>query len=383
VSGQKRCGRGDPEGNGKEADLAGKKNQADPEKRLSCRGKPAASRASDLTLLPKFELHVHLEGTVRRSRLEKIARRNGVLEDTGAARSLEEIYRPGSGLPGFLGRFKAVCGLLRAPRDFYELACDYASELVSQTVLYAEIHLSLQVFTRRGIDRDAMLEAIHAGFEEARRASGIRLRLILDGVRQWGPEMMRELLDLAEGTRRWGVVGIGLGGDETSFPPVAFCEVYRDARDRGWKTTVHAGEVAGADAVLEVVDSLRVDRIEHGIRAAESVAVLDRLASTGIGLDFCPTSQRQTGAIAPDDPYPLREFLRRGIPVTIGSDDPALFITDLTAELQWLRTHCELTPAELVHLQANALSSAFLPASEFAVLAGEIRPRWRVWLESA
>lgn len=309
--------------------------------------------------LPKVELHVHLEGTIRREILEKIGRRNNTLpvKETGAF--LERIYRSGGDLSSFLRRFAAVCHHLRSPIDFYLAARDYGKQLSRQGVLYAEIHLSVQIFTRRGIPLQPILSAVDEAFEEAYRESGLMLRLILDGVRQWGPGSMLELVEMAEGTRRWKVVGIGLGGDENSFPAESFREAFRAARDRGWKTTVHAGEAGGPDSVRDAVEILKVDRIGHGVRAAGDSSVLDLLARSQIPIDLCPTSQRETGAVAKNGIYPLRTFLDRGIPVTIGSDDPALFQTDLTNELSWLQGHCGLSPEDLVRVERNGLEAIF------------------------
>lgn len=337
----------------------------------------------DLGKLPKFELHVHLEGTVPPPLLRTLARRNGLGEAMGRGPLAARPVPRAGDLGGFLERFKAVCGLFRTPQDFHDAARHYAGALAGQNALYAEIHLSLQVFTRAGIDRRAMLEAIHTAFEAARRETGIRLGLILDGVRQWGPESMRQLVDLAAGSRRWGVVGLGMGGDERSFPPAAFREAFAAARRRGWKTTVHAGEAAGPEAVLQAIDILRVDRIEHGIRAAEDAGALDRLAARRVPLDLCPTSQRFTGAVDRGAVYPLREFLRRDIPVTIGSDDPALFATDLTRELQWVRRACRLSAAELVRLQENGLRAAFLSADDRRELERAFRRQCRSWFGAA
>jgi adenosine deaminase len=206
----------------------------------------------------------------------------------------------------------------------------------------------------------SILAAIDVAFVEARHRHGIELRLILDGVRQWGPESMHELIRQAEGTRRYGVVAIGMGGDETSIPAAAFRTVFAAARRRGWPTTVHAGEAAGAAAVREAIEVLEVDRIEHGVAAATEPVLLDHLAARGIALDLCPTSHRRTGAVAADRPYPIRPFLDRGIPVTIGTDDPALFDTDLNRELRLVERECGLAANDLEQLQDNALQAAFL-----------------------
>ena len=302
---------------------------------------------------------MHLEGTIRRELLEKIARRNKSLPVKETRAFLESIYTPGGNLSSFLRRFAAVCHHLRSPFDFYLAARDYGKELIRQGVLYAEIHLSVQIFTRRGIPLRPILEAVDGAFEEVYRDSGLMLRLILDGVRQWGPGSMLELVEMAEGARRWKVVGIGMGGDENSFPAESFREAFRAARDRGWKTTVHAGEAGGPDSVRDAVEILKVDRIGHGVRAVGDHSVLDLLAGCQIPVDLCPTSQRETGAVPKNGTYPLQTFLDRRIPVTIGSDDPALFQTDLTTELSWLRNHCDLSPEDLLRVERNGLEAVF------------------------
>lgn len=334
-----------------------------------------------LRLIPKIELHVHLEGTIRRDLLRSIVRRNPMWDSTELEESLDMVYRQTPGLPAFLGRFKILSGFLRRPEDFYDAARRYSEELSGFGVLYAELHFSPQIFIRKGIPFPALMEAIHSAFEEADRQDGIRLRLILDGVRQWGPEAMRELVDLAEDARDWGVVGIGMGGDETAYPPEAFQAVFRLARERGWKTTVHAGEAAGADSVQAALEILRVDRIGHGVGARTDPDLLDRLADRRMVLDLCPTSQLRTGAVSGSEPYPAKSFVDRGIPVTISSDDPGLFSTDLLAELEWVKRSGGLSRKDLITVQRNALEGAFLSPQERQLLSCEFDRRlgeiWR------
>jgi adenosine deaminase len=230
---------------------------------------PAPSSPSSPSILDSrllADCHLHFEGSLP---VEEIARLAGRARHAFADPAAFERARAGLRDPeSFLELYAEVCRLFRAPDDYVTAAIAVASALADGGLRYAEVYVSPEIFTRMGLDPRACLTAIDAGFQEALETRGILCRILLDVVRHWGPESADRVLDLHERTRLPSVVGFGMGGDEKAFPAIAFAGAYLRARALGLRTSVHAGEWAGADSVREVLDALRPDRLDHGVAAA-------------------------------------------------------------------------------------------------------------------
>ncbi len=199
----------------------------------------------------------------------------------------EERRRGVRDAAGFLQLFAEVCRLFRRPEDFAEAAHALGEALGEDGVAYAEIYVSPEIFTRIGLSAEACLSAVDTAFRA--RPGGCDCRILLDVVRHWGPESAERVLSLHEKTRFESVVGFGMGGDETSLPAAAFSGVYARARALGLKTSVHAGEWAGPDAILAALDALRPDRVDHGIAAAADPRLCERLAEEKTTLCVAPS----------------------------------------------------------------------------------------------
>jgi adenosine deaminase len=225
-----------------------------------------------------------------------------------------------------------VCGLFRSPSDYVEAARSVARSIGEGGAAYAEVYVSPEIAARFGFDPAACLIAIDRGFREAEAEGATRCRILLDAVRQWGPESAERVLDLHERTRLPSVVGFGLGGDERAAPAAAFAGVYLRARALGLRTSVHAGEWDGVESLREALDHLRPDRIDHGIAAAEDPRLLARLAEESTALWVAPTSNAVTGAIDGIESHPLPRLLDSGVCVALAADDPLLFATTTSRE---------------------------------------------------
>jgi len=313
--------------------------------------------------LPKVELHLHLEGSIRPAVASALSARHGfVLTEDEVRRRYD--YR---NFTEFIEAFKWVTSFLRDPRDFALLAADLAEQLLEQHVVYAEVTLSVGIMLLRKQDPEANFEAILAAMEPFEKR-GLRLNWIFDAVRQFGPE---PALDVVEAARRCAsprIVAFGIGGDELSIPTHEFRYAYLRAKSAGMRLLMHAGEVGGPEKIREAVEILGVERIGHGIAAIHDPALMDLLAERRIPLEVCPTSNLRTGALAlqlrnPDatlQQHPLPQLLRRGIPVVLSTDDPAMFHASLVGEYE-IAAQMGLSEAELVTLHRNAAEHAFLP----------------------
>jgi adenosine deaminase len=283
--------------------------------------------------LPKVQLHCHLEGTVAPATFLALARKHGVSLGARAGIPLERMYAF-TGFAEFLLLFAAVSETLRAPEDFQRIAGEYVADAAAQRVRYAELFISPSVWTHFHPDLDvhATVAAIRAALDEEGGKYGLDVALIADLTRNFGPERALQTARLAASLRRFGVIGVGLGGDESRFPAALFSEAFAYARDQGLHRVAHAGEAAGAESVWDAIEILGAERIGHGVRASEDPVLMKELAARRIALEICPTSNRLTGAVPAEQPHPIGALDASGVLCVIDADDPALFGTTLTQE---------------------------------------------------
>jgi adenosine deaminase len=312
---------------------------------------------------PKAEIHLHLEGSIDLDTLIELRARHGDSTDAGARRRLAALYRHRD-FGDFLSHFRDVCAELRGPEDFDLVTDRLAERLRRDNVRHAEVMCSIGIFARRGLPAAEILDAIVSAAQRAAASGGPRMRFLLDGVRQWGPDGLAELVEMAGDRDRTHVIGIGMGGDESSWPASDFRPVYDEARRRGLRTTAHAGEAAGPRSVWEAIEVLGVDRIGHGIRASEDRELVRALARQRIPLECCPTSNHATGVVKSWDAHPLGALHRAGVAVTVNTDDPAMFGTTLTEEWRVLSRHLGLSPAEVTVVGRRTIEAAFLEGKE-------------------
>jgi adenosine deaminase len=307
---------------------------------------------------------VHLEGSIEPSTVVELAARHGV------SLTVEEAavhYAPGDFLQ-FIEAFKWVTSLLRGPADYALIARRFAESLRRQNVLYAEVTVSIGVMLRRKQDPEANFSALQ---EAASQVPGVRLAWIFDAVRQWGANAAAEVAQIAAQLRSPDIVAFGVGGDELALPTRELRHVYEYAASEGLHRLIHAGEIGGPESVRDAVEILGVERIGHGIGVMRDERTMDFLAARSIPLEVCVTSNLRTGALARQlgrdsagyQQHPLASFFRRGLPVTLSSDDPAMFETTVSTE--YLQAHrMGLAPVELVHIAEASFHHAFLPMDE-------------------
>ncbi len=330
------------------------------------------SLRSGIRGLPKVELHVHLEGAIPLSALWDLLAKYGRPSDIG---SLDDLHRRFTyrDFPHFIDTWNWKNGFLREYDDFTFIASHVAAELAAQNIVYAEAFFSPGDFAGRGLQPQRLTEAVRHGLAE--HADAIQINLVADLVRDFGPEKgLRWLRDIDE-VKHLGVVGIGIGGSEQAFPPEPYEAVYREARERGFRTSAHAGEAAGPESVWGAVRTLKVDRIGHGTRAAEDPALVALLAERRLPLEMCPISNLRTGVVASIGAHPIRTMFDAGVLVTVNTDDPKMFNTSLEDEYEALASHLEFTWAELQVLNANALAAAWCGDDDKRRLAARIRTR--------
>jgi adenosine deaminase len=306
------------------------------------------------------DCHLHFEGCLPEETVRELARKRG--HRFAEAGSFAEARASVADSAGFLALYAEVCRLFRGPDDYAGAAAAVAARLAGDGLSYAEVYVSPEIFTRLGLPATECLASVAAGFERA--PEGTRCRILLDAVRQWGPESAHRVLDLYESRPLPSIVGFGLGGDEASHPAAAFADVYLRARGLGLRTSVHAGEWAGASSVAEALDALRPDRIDHGIAAASDARLLRRLAEEGTVLCVAPSSNRVTRAVPSLAAHPLSRLLAAGVRVAIAADDPLFFDTTTRREYGLLRGELGVSPADRRRCAENSWRAAFCSPEE-------------------
>jgi aminodeoxyfutalosine deaminase len=316
------------------------------------------------TALPKAELHVHLEGSIAPTTVVELAARHGV---TLTPEETAPRYAPGN-FDQFIENFIWITSFLRGPEDYALIARRFAESLQRQNVLYAEVTLSIGVMFRRNQDPAANFVALR---DAAAKVPGVKLKYIWDAVRQWGPAPAMEVARLATAMRSPDIIAYGIGGDELGLPTIDLRPIYDFVASQGMHRLIHAGEIGGPEIVRESIELLGAERIGHGIAVMRDERTMDFVAARNIPLEVCPTSNLRTGALARQigrptagyDQHPLPSFFRRGLPVTLSSDDPAMFETSVSDEYRHAN-RMGLTPGELVRLAEASFNHSFLGPEE-------------------
>jgi aminodeoxyfutalosine deaminase len=292
--------------------------------------------------LPKIELHVHLEGSVRPATLLEIARRNGVPLPADSVAGLEALYQF-TDFNHFIEVWILTTNCLRTGDDFRRVVVDYAAEAAGFGAVYLEAIFSPCERVQRGIGWDQIFGGYCDGAVEAYERHGVTVRFTPDLYRGVDPEIAEEAARTSVRYAERGVVGFGLGGIE-SRPAAPYRKAFDIARDGGLGLVPHAGEAAGPDSIREVL-ALDPARIRHGFRAVEDPALLAEIVGRDIVLDVCPTSNLRTGVVRTLEEHPLPALRAAGALCTINTDDPAMFGTDLGREYE-IAAGLGVTPAE-------------------------------------
>lgn len=319
--------------------------------------------------LPKAELHLHIEGTLEPELAFEFARRNSV---TLPWQSLDELRREYNftSLQSFLDLYYVLMGTLRTAEDFTDLAMTYMRRAHSQGVRHVELFFDPQVHMRNGIAYETVLDGLLAAIREAEAQFGITAGLILCIIRDLPVEDAQRLFDQAV-LRKHDVLGIGLDSAEVGYPPALFADIYAQARTLGWHVVAHAGEEGPAEYVRQALDLLHVERIDHGIHAADKRELIERCAYEHIGLTCCPLSNRRLQVVQDVRELPLHELLTAGVAVSVHSDDPAYF-GGYIADNYLALAEAGYTLRELAQCARNSVITSFIHDDERESLIQEI-----------
>jgi adenosine deaminase len=317
-----------------------------------------------LRVMPKIDLHRHMEGSLRLETLTEVAREHGVDLPTYDIEELRPYVQVTDDLPdfyNFLGKMELLRRFYSANEAVERVAYEAIVDASRDGIQYLELRVSP---AGKQISPEAVMECVVKARQRAMREYPIQVNLLVTVVREFGLAVAGEVLELALAYQDRGVVGLDLAGHERTHPAAPFAGHFQRARQAGLHLTVHAGEIGGADNVRQAVELLEAERIGHGVRAIEDHRVVRVLRERHIALEVCPTSNLQTGVIRAFTQHPLRDLFHLAVPVTINTDDPSVSDTTLTDEYLVAIETMGFTLPEIQQTILTAARVAFLPADE-------------------
>ncbi|HEY9180078.1 MAG TPA: adenosine deaminase [Candidatus Baltobacteraceae bacterium] len=312
----------------------------------------------DPGVLPKAELHVHIEGTFEPEQIFEFAQRNGVTLKYPSVEALRAAYQF-SDLQSFLDIYYEAMKVLRTERDFEELALAYLRRAKAQNVRHAEMFFDPQAHLQRGVRFEVVIDGLWSALSRSERDFGISTGLIMCFLRDLPARSAMETLDLALPFQD-RIIGVGLDSAEVGNPPSKFVTVFEHARAHGFLPVAHAGEEGPPAYVVEALDSLKVRRIDHGIRSMEDPALVERLRRTRMPLTVCPLSNVRLRVVPALSQHPLKRMLDAGLLATVNSDDPAYFGGYVGENYAQCTQALALTDADLVQLACNSFEASFI-----------------------
>lgn len=343
----------------------------------AARGRPEAPAVTRelLRKLPKAELHVHLDGSVRPATLLELARDQGVKLPAADVRSLARYMHvtDARSLVDYLERFEVTLSVLQTPgaleRAAYELVADGAAE----NVRYMEIRYSPILNTRKGMPLTEAVEAPLRGMRRAEAEFGVKTSLIICGIRNMSPEVSLELANLTVAYKNHGVVAFDLAGAEYNFPAKKHKEAFYTVIDHNVAATVHAGEAYGAESISQALHYCHADRIGHGTRLFENPDLERYVNDRRVPLEICITSNLQTHAVRAIEEHPVRRYLDLGIVVCLNTDNRLMSATTVTEELWLAHTKLGFGREEIERVILYGFESAFLPHREREAMVAQVK----------
>jgi len=308
--------------------------------------------------LPKAEQHVHIVGSTKPETLLWLIEEEGLEKPFKTVEDIRRFFQYRN-FPHFISVYSTVVDCITKEDQFERIIYEMLESDARCNVQYVEASFSAPDHVRMGLDYDKMLDAINKGVHRAHRDFGIECNLRIDLVRNYGPDVGMEVLDWIE-SKNDNIVSIDIGGSEERFPAKPFAPVYHRARDMGLHLVAHAGEAAGAESVWEAVRDLNVEHVGHGLAAITDPKLMDYLRQRDVTIEASPISNVRTGMIPSLEKHPIRTFMERGLNVTVSTDDPSMFGTDMNNEYLQLHRRLNFTVSELFKLSLNAVDSLFL-----------------------
>ena len=339
--------------------------------------------------LPKAELHVHLEGAINLENTLKLAHKYA---NRGLVNEIEALQNSVSfkSFGDFRRYYRACMELMRSEEDFSLVVYEHGRNMLKQNIRYSEVYISIYQHLHlhgKNLILENFLSGLETGRQRARDEFGVEIQWIFGiprnrhfngtNSKSFDPKIAETVLEYAILGQEYGVIGIGLGGNEVGAPPHPFKDVFQKAKQMGLRSIPHAGETEGANSVWGAINELQADRVCHGIRSIEDMQLIEQLIERQIPLDICPTSNICINIYPSIKQHPFYELDKLGIKVTINSDDPSLFNTSLCDEYIVLAKEFEYTANDLVRFAKNSFQASYAPTELKQKYLKEVTNWWQ------
>ncbi|MCL6456968.1 MAG: adenosine deaminase [Gorillibacterium sp.] len=332
-----------------------------------------------IQLMPKIDLHLHLDGSLKPETIIDLAREQGLELPAVDTEQLLPYMRVGeecNSLTEYLSKFDFTTRFLQTPGALERAAFEVVQQSAAHGCRYVEVRFAPQLHRGKGLSPEEAIYWVIVGLRRGERKFGIMARAIAICMRNHHQALNLEVIEAASRYMGRGIVAVDLAGDEASYPPEFFREVFALSHKKGIPVTIHAGEAAGAANINEAVTKLGATRVGHAVRLKESPEVLKMMVERGIPLEMCPVSNIQTKAVTGWDSYPIREYYEQGLNVTVNTDNPSVSGTDLTREYLILAERFDFSIKELSDLVLNSAEAAFLGDTEKRWLKRDLSSRF-------
>lgn len=308
-------------------------------------------------MIEKAELHCHLEGTAPPALIKKLAAKHQTQIDPSI---FEHEYFHWQDFLDFLRVYDQASLAIRTPEDYYDVTYHYLEQSAKEGVIYCELTSSPDHAANNGMNYQDHLDGITRAIDDAYQAYGIVGRIIISCVRHYGVDQAEAVAKSVVAHPHPYVVGFGMGGDETGYPPKQFKRAFEIAHEAGLGCTAHAGELVGPEGVIQALDHLPITRIGHGVRSIEDNDLLKRLVDENITLEVCPSSNVALGLYKNLEQHPLKKLIESNVKTTINSDDPPYFQTTIGQEYTIAKQHIGLDDHQILQCTRNAIEAAFV-----------------------
>jgi adenosine deaminase len=325
--------------------------------------------------LPKTDLHLHLDGSIRPKTMWELGREQGIRLPAADPEALGQLLRMGEGersLERYLKAFDYTLTVLQEKEPLERAAYELAEDCAAENVRYMEVRFSPLLHTRHGLALRDSVEAVRAGLQRAERDFGILTGIILCGIRHISPESSLVLAQLALEYKGAGVVGFDLAGAEEHFPAKKHREAFFLILNNNINCTVHAGEAFGPSSIAQAVHYCGAHRIGHGTRLKEDPDLMSYINDHRVALEMCLSSNVHTGAIEKLSDHPIKYYLDEGLRVTLNTDNRLMSNTTVSHEFELGVEHCGLTLSDIENIIIYGFKSAFLPLKRKAALLAQV-----------
>jgi len=325
--------------------------------------------------MPKTDLHVHLDGSLRVETVLELAPQSGLrlpTDDLEKLRGFLQVQGTVEDLARYIEKFEMTLQVMQTADALHRIAYELAEDAAAENVRYMEVRYAPILHQRKGLELPQIVDAVLSGLREAEQDFGIRTGVIICGIRSINPETSMKLAELAVAYKGKGVVAFDLAGVEYNYPAKDHIHAFYHVRNNNINCTLHAGEAYGPESIHQAIHYCGAHRIGHGTRLIEDEDLMAYVNDHRIPLEICLTSNVQTRSVRSLESHPFRRYFDAGIRVTINTDNRLISGTTVTNELYLAATTFNLSLDDVKKVITNGFKSAFLPYEERAELLRQV-----------